>query len=758
MTGSRREDPPLLYGWDRLPNLIAVNVANSDSDGDEVVLVVRDGDRRILRREPLKPFLIGERELLAQCPVDHQTVSLEGPGPLNARAVFRCWKACEQARKWAARESGCTPSDPVAPYAFLNDPVHQYLLATGRTLFGGMSFEDLRRLQLDIECLTTEGFEFCNPEREGDRIIAIGLADSTGWSRVLAAPALDEKTMLEAFVQCVRERDPDVIEGHNLFNFDLVYLVERARRHGVTLGLGRDGSEPTRRSSRFSVGERTVTYDRFDVFGRHIVDTYFLAQAYDVTHRSLEGFGLKEVAAHFGLTSPDRTDWDGAAVSEMFRRDPEAVVRYVCHDVEETRALANLLARSFFLQTQMLPFSYQNVCVRGTAAKIDALMEREYLRRGAAWPKPSSARPFEGGYADLFLQGVVRPVHHVDVRSLYPSLMLLHGLGPRSDHLGVFLQLLEVLRDVRLEAKRRMQQSRRESERMHYDALQTTFKVLINSFYGYLGFAQARFNDFDVAEQVAARGRKLLRDMVEWLRARGAQPVEIDTDGIYFIPPAHTLEGPGAELALKEFRHAFAASLPKGLEVEFDGEYPAMFSYRTKNYALLDRDGTVLIKGAALKSRGLEPFQRQFMEEVIRLMLDGRDEELPKLKARYETAIRERQWPIRMFAKTEMLQDSPSAYAAAVQTGRRPRSPAYELALRSGRDYRAGDQVSYYVTGTKKNVSVHESARLISEWDPNHRDENVAYYLAKLDALYAKLSTLGEEKDDRQGANRERGP
>ena len=64
---------------------------------------------------------------------------------------------------------------------------------------------------------------------------------------------------------------------------------------------------------------------------------------------------------------------------------------------------------------------------------------------------------------------------------------------------------------------------------------------------------------------------------------------------------------------------------------------------------------------------------------------------------------------------------------------------AYELALRSGREYRAGDRIAYYVTGQRKNVPVHGSAKLVSEWNPGDRDENVAYYLAKLEALYAKF-------------------
>src|SRR5258705_13839510 len=71
----------------------------------------------------------------------------------------------------------------------------------------------------------------------------------------------------------------------------------------------------------------------------------------------------------------------------------------------------------------------------------------------------------------------------------------------------------------------------------HLQALQNTFKILINRFYGYLGFAQGNFADFDAAARVTQIGRDLLKKMIEWLRAQGAQVVEDDTDGIYFKPP-----------------------------------------------------------------------------------------------------------------------------------------------------------------------------------------------------------------------------
>ncbi len=176
--------------------------------------------------------------------------------------------------------------------------------------------------------------------------------------------------------------------------------------------------------------------------------------------------------------------------------------------------------------------------------------------------------------------------------------------------------------------------------------------------------------------------------------------------------------------------------------MEFDGEYPSMFSYKMKNYALLDERGEVLLKGAALKSRGLEPFQRVFLREMIELILKDRAADIPQLKERYAKEIMEGKWPIERFAKTETLQDAPTTYQEKIKGKSRGRNAAYELALRSDREYQAGDQIAYYVTGARKSVAVHEAAKRVSEWDPSDRDENVPYYLAKLDALASKFDDV----------------
>src|SRR3712207_7259891 len=48
--------------------------------------------------------------------------------------------------------------------------------------------------------------------------------------------------------------------------------------------------------SRMSIAERTISYRKYEVFGRHIADTWMLAQLYDIGTRDLESYGLKDIA------------------------------------------------------------------------------------------------------------------------------------------------------------------------------------------------------------------------------------------------------------------------------------------------------------------------------------------------------------------------------------------------------------------------------------------------------------------------------
>src|ERR1019366_773672 len=175
----------------------------------------------------------------------------------------------------------------------------------------------------------------------------------------------------------------------------------------------------------------------------------------------------------------------------------------------------------------------QEAALRGTAGKIDLLFLEEYYHARSSCPAPVEMGTFEGGFTRSFQEGVFKHVLHFDVASLYPSLLLHIGRNPRPDTLGVFIPMLKRLREYRLKYKQLAKTAPTAAERDESQARQTTFKILINSFYGYLGFAGARFGDGELAAEVTRRGRELLQALIGEFQKHGCIILEADTDGIY---------------------------------------------------------------------------------------------------------------------------------------------------------------------------------------------------------------------------------
>ncbi|HEX7516237.1 MAG TPA: DNA polymerase domain-containing protein [Chthoniobacterales bacterium] len=736
------EENTLLFGSDPTPRIVAIELG--DTGTIKVYRREKDGSTTA-DIEPFHPFVWCDSDV-TDLNIDAE--KLEGDLRYGWRVSVNSWKeliALRNGLKSAGRS-----------FFALSDPVQHYLTSTGRTLFKGLPFEELRRLQIEVLSFVGGETEIPGGSQPSDHIMSIALSDNSGWEELIVVdPAKAEESecaALKRLTAIIKDRDPDVIEGHNLFRFDLPYLVARARKAKVKLDWGRSGGFLRSRPSRLQIAEKTIDYPKFTIDGRHFVDTFLLAQFYDVGMRSLSGFERIDVAQHFGLTDETQTSsLSGKEFQRAYLEDADRFRQRALCAVRETRAVADLLSPSYFIQAQIFPYNYQDVIVRGNATRINALFLREYYRQRHSIPEMPMVRGFEGGYTAIFFTGVARNVWHCDIASLYPSIMLQFDCFPVTDQLQIFRHLLTDLRTFRLEAKAQMQSTNKENNRQrwhHLHALQNTFKILINSFYGYLGFAQGNFADFDAAARVTQIGRELLQKMIDWLNARGAQVIEVDTDGIYFVPPevaqASSLSSQrnrqDAGSTIEELRRGLAGELPPGIEVEFDEQFDAMFSYKAKNYALLTRDGEVIIKGGALKSRGLEKFQRVFLEEMIKLLMEGKPEGIGDLRNDFERKIRAREWPITWLMKTDTLQDSLEKYRQKIAGSARNRAAAYELALASGRDHKPGEQVSYYITGTTKKVAAYENAKLASAFDPQNRDENIDYYVAKLDELVKKFA------------------
>jgi hypothetical protein len=140
-----------------------------------------------------------------------------------------------------------------------------------------------------------------------------------------------------------------------------------------------------------------------------------------------------------------------------------------------------------------------------------------------------------------------------------------------------------------------------------------------------------------------------------------------------------------------------------------------------------------------LRSRGLERFQRRFMEQMFRLLLDDRRGEIPRLLDQYHTRLARHEIGIADLMKTETLQESLDTYRGKIGDNSRNLAAAYELALKAERPYLAGDQISYYVSGRRATASVNALAKMAAEYNPDDPDENVEYYQFKLADLYEKF-------------------
>jgi DNA polymerase elongation subunit (family B) len=412
--------------------------------------------------------------------------------------------------------------------------------------------------------------------------------------------------------------------------------------------------------------------------------------------------------------------------------------------------LGNILLPTYYEQARAFPILLQEAALRGTTAKIDLLLLEEYYHARQAIPAPPEIKTFEGGYTRSFQAGVFRDVLHFDVASLYPSLLIHIGRNPKNDSLGVFIPLLKSLREYRLKFKLLARNAPTEEERAEAQARQTAFKILINSFYGYLGFSGARFGDGELAAEVTRRGRELLQALIDEFTRHGCVILEADTDGIYLASDRYYRE-PEALLAL------VAAILPAGIELEFDGRYAAMFCYKAKNYALSE-GGKITLRGSAFRSRGIEPYLQRLTDGMVRFVLGESQESPLALVEEYRRRLAAGQIPVDEISKGENLSQSPDAYEALIAGGGKPRRAAAEAALQMNPRPSMGERVNYYITPRSKGrTSDWQRARPVTLYDPLNAPYDPDYYLAKIDdwmeryGSFLGVSLVQDPKNAAQG-------
>lgn len=754
-----------LWGWDDTPGIVSVW---ADLAGKATIWRRDPGTHELSREEAVfRPWLLlsslddvrhlGERLRGDRAAVDAGGISyreLSGAGGLRYLLRAQDGRALTAAVLQGARQRlGKAPThlrELGAERVLSLPPEEQYLVATGRTYFKGLGVDALRRLQFDLE---TTGL---NPDL--DRIFLVALRSPSGEAEVLESEGDSENAeaeLIQRLCARIRELDPDVIENHNLHGFDLPFLARRAQRLGVTLLLARNG-EPgleqraaSRGASLGGPGAGAAPRDRarrlrYTVPGRELLDSLDAVRRHDFAARDLPGHGLKAVARHFGLASEAREYVPGSRVYEVYLDDPERVRRYAKDDVHEAAGVSRLLGGAAFALAQMVPRRYERLADAGAATGVvDPLLVRAYLRAGSALPLHQSGdgTTHSGAALHLFASGVARRIVKADVASLYPSLVRQYRIGPKPDHLGAFVALVDQLVIQRLAAKARAKLAEPGSDqRFTQEAVSAAMKLVVNSAYGYLGaVGLTRFADVHAANEVTRRGREVLTLLCRELAARGVQLLEADTDGVYFAVPDHFSEADERRIVAE-----VDALLPPLVSLEFEGRYAAMLSHEPKNYALLSYSGELVLRGVAFRSSRAEPFGEAFLRRAIERLLQG---DIAGVRAAYvesAAAIRNRALSTHAVTARVRLTKTPSQYFAT--RGQR-RELSYEAMLENGHhEWSAGERVRVYRAARGRPGLLADPDAPAALDDP--RDYDIEYYLRVLRDTFAARLARGLSSED----------
>jgi DNA polymerase elongation subunit (family B) len=376
----------------------------------------------------------------------------------------------------------------------------------------------------DIECEDTQGF----PEPERDAITAITTWDSftdeyitfvttniEGWveKNHKVIPFSDEKSMLNEFMNYIKQIDPDILTGWNFTDFDLPYILKR------TLTIGMDPAIMARLPGK-------IDGTRSELRGRNIFDLLSAYKKIHVAEGQLESYRLDAVAEH---ELGERKIRYTGTLTNLLKTDPKKFVEYNYKDVE---LCVNINKKSNIIEFYREISRYVG-CPLDKSLNTSSVIDIYVLRKvNGKYVLPSrgniSLDSFEGALVFDASMGLKENVGVFDLKSLYPmSMMTLNASPETKDEHGdihspngvrfkshpdgltrsIVAELLKE-RDLRKAEMKKLKYGTVEYENLNMQ--QNVIKVIMNTYYGVSGYPRFRLYDHDIGGAVTSTGRAII--------------------------------------------------------------------------------------------------------------------------------------------------------------------------------------------------------------------------------------------------------
>lgn len=474
-----------------------------------------------------------------------------------------------------------------------------------------------------------------SPKPERDKVACLAIRTNDGFKEVLDSEKLGEKGLLRKFIEAIDRFDPDIIVGYGTNRRDWEYLIKRAEVNGLTLRVGRDGSEPHR-----------SLYGHISIAGRIALDLYDYAEdIQDIKIKTLEN-----LASYMGveakvepLEEPDIaamwTTLEGRQRVLEFADDRCRLVMEAFEEfIEYGCQLSNLVC---------IPLDH--VCTAAVGFRVESYLMKWSRLFGELVPKrvEKPYRPYAGAIVLTPKPGLHENIAVLDFRSMYPNIMVKYNVSPdtyvepgvkvdpgdvyvspevghrflkKPD--GFYREALKMLLKTRAEVRQRLKGLNPESaEYRVLNARQEAIKVITNAIYGYAGWIGARWYRQPIAEATTAWGRETLRKTIEYARKIGLEIIYGDTDSIF----VRYDEDKVGKLIRYVAEH-------EGLEIKPDAMYSRiLFTEAKKRYAGILTDGRIDIVGLEAVRGDWCEAARRAQREVVKIILEtGSPEEAVK--------------------------------------------------------------------------------------------------------------------------------
>ncbi|XP_057373980.1 DNA polymerase delta catalytic subunit-like [Daphnia carinata] len=530
-----------------------------------------------------------------------------------------------------------------------------------------------RILSFDIECAGRKGIF---PEPDKDRVIQIAnMVSLYGTTEAFVsnvmtldtcAPIIGsqvlsykhETELLDKWANFVREVDPDIITGYNICNFDLPYLLNRAKhlklREFDFLGRVKNKKSAIKETMIQSKQMGRKENKSINIEGRVQFDLLLVL----LRDYKLRSYTLNSVSYHF--LCEQKEDFH-SIITGLQEGNPQTRRRLAVYCLKNAYLPLRLLDKLMCLTNYMemarvtgVPLSY--LLTRGEQIKVVSQLLRKTKEQGLLMPfyKAEVGEKFEGATVIEPIRGYYsQPIATLDFSSLYPSIMMAHNLcytslvNPRdkaklkedeyiktpagfyfvkaSVRKGILPEILEALLAARKKAKKDLAVETDPLRQKVLDGRQLALKISANSVYGFTGAQVGKLPCLEISQSVTAFGRNMIEKTREEMEARfrvengyahDAKVIYGDTDSVmvkFGVPTVAEAMELGREAA------AFvSAKFIKPINLEFKKAYYPYLLINKKRYAGLY--WTKPEKFDKMDCKGIETVRRDNCQLVVNLI------------------------------------------------------------------------------------------------------------------------------------------